>query len=322
MSRRAWLMFAAVSVLWGFPYLFIKIAVFELSPPVIVVGRTAIAAAILLPLAIRSGALRALRGRVGTVVVLSLTHICGPFLLITYGEVYISSSLTALLLATQPLMIAALALRFDVSERITRGRLVSLGIGLTGVAAVVGFDLGSDHFGLLGAGYVLLATLGYAGSTLIVKRKLAGVPSLGLTTATVTLTTLFLAPFAIATAPTQLPSLKAVSSVVILGVFSTAVALLLFYRLIATIGAGRAALVSYVNPAVAVVLGVIVLHEPLTSTTLLGFALILIGSFLSTTNPWRSKAVKIADVPSPGEETSHSDDAAAASLAGEQRGRG
>ncbi len=299
MSRRAWLMFAAVSVLWGFPYLFIKIAVFELSPPVIVVGRTLIAAAILLPLAIRSGALRALRGRVGPIVVLSLTHITGPFLLITYGEVYISSGLTALLIATQPLMIAALALRFDASERITRGRLVSLGIGLTGVAAVVGFDLGGAHFGLLGAGYVLLATLGYAISTLIVRRKLADVPSMGLTAATVTLATIFLLPFAIATAPAVMPSFKAISSVVILGVLSTAAALLLFYRLIADIGAGRAALVSYVNPAVAVALGVIVLNEPLTSTTLLGFALILIGSYLSTTNPWRSRQAKPADVGSP-----------------------
>lgn len=285
MNRRAWLMFAAVSVLWGFPYLFIKIAVEELSPPVVVVGRTAIAAAVLLPIALSSGALRALKGRFGPLLLLSLVHICGPFLLITYGEVYISSSLTALLLATQPLMIAALALRFDASERITRNRLVSLGVGLAGVAAVVGFDLSSDHFGLLGAAYVLLATFGYACATLLVKRKLVDVPPMGLVTGTMSLATVILLPLALLTAPAQLPSVRALGSVAILGVLSSAVAFLLFYRLISAIGAGRAALVSYVNPAVAVVLGVLVLDEPLTSTTLLGFALILVGSYLSTRKP-------------------------------------
>ncbi|HEY2949628.1 MAG TPA: DMT family transporter [Micromonosporaceae bacterium] len=285
MSRRAWLIFAAVSVLWGIPYLFIKIAIGELAPPVVVVGRTAIAAVVLLPMAMATGALRPLRDRLGLVVVLAMVHITGPFLLITYGEVHITSSLTALLLASQPMMIAALAPRFAADERVSRRGLAGLAVGLAGVAAVVGFDVSGDRLGLLGAGMVLLATLGYASASLLVRRKLADAPPLGLVAGTMTVTTVVLAPWALAAAPHTMPSARATWSVVVLGLLCTAVALLLFYRLITLVGAGRAAVVSYLNPAVAVALGVIVLGEPLTATALLGAALILAGSWLSTRRP-------------------------------------
>ncbi len=283
MSRRAWVLLAVLSVLWGMPYLFIKFAVAELSPPVIVAGRTAIAAAILLPIAISTGVLHQLRGRLGFLGILSLVHVVGPFLLITYGELYIASGLTALLLATQPLIIAALALRFDPGERVGGRRLAGLGIGLLGVAAVVGFDIGvHDRNGLLGAGMVLLAGVGYACATFLVRRKFSGVAPVGIAAGTMTLTTVVLAPFALLTAPTAMPSAKASISVVVLGLLSTALALVLFYRMIAVAGAGAAALVSYTSPAVAVLLGVAVLGEPLTAVTLLGFGLILGGSWLST----------------------------------------
>jgi drug/metabolite transporter (DMT)-like permease len=283
MSRRAWVLLAALSILWGMPYLFIKFAVGELSPPVIVAGRTAIAAVVLLPLAIGSGALRQLRGRLPVIGVLSLVHVVGPFLLITYGEIYIASGLTALLLATQPLIIAALALRFDPSERVGGRRLLGLGIGLVGVAAVVGFDIGANNRnGLLGAGMVLLAGVGYACATFLVRHKLSGVAPLGVAAGTMTITTVLLAPVALLTAPAAMPTAKATVSVVVLGLFSTALALVLFYRMIAMAGAGAASLVSYTSPAVAVMLGVVVLSEPLTPVTLLGFGLIVTGSWLST----------------------------------------
>jgi len=286
MNRRAWLLLGVMSVLWGIPYLFIKLAVEELSPPVIVAGRTFIAAALLVPIALASGVLAKLRGHLKVILLLSLVHVVGPFLLITYGEVYIASGLTALLLATQPLIIAVLALRFDASERVGGRRLAGLGIGLVGVAAVVGFDIGiDDRDGLLGAGMVLLAGVGYALATFLVKRKLAGVPPLGVAAGTMTITTVLLLPFAVVTAPSALPSLTAGASVVILGLFSTALALVLFYRLIAVAGAGAASLVSYTSPAVAVLLGVAVLGEPLTAVTVLGFALIIAGSWLSARRP-------------------------------------
>jgi drug/metabolite transporter (DMT)-like permease len=297
MNRRAWLILAVMSVLWGIPYLFIKIAVGELSPPVIVAARTLIAAAVLVPLALASGVLSQLRGRSGVIFVLSLVHVVGPFLLITYGEVYIASGLTALLLATQPLIIALLALRFDASERVNGRRLAGLGIGLLGVAAVVGFDIGvHDRNGLLGAGMVLLAGVGYACATFLVRRRLSNVSPLAVAAGDMSVTTVLLLPVAVLTAPGQLPSLKASVSVVILGLFSTALALVLFYRLIAVASAGFASLVSYTSPAVAVLLGVAVLDEPLTPVTVLGFALILGGSWLSTRKPAPKPAV-VSSVP-------------------------
>ena len=286
MNRRVWLLLGVMSVLWGIPYLFIKLAVEELSPPVVVFSRTLIAAFLLVPLALASRSFTALRGRSGVVFLLSLVHVVGPFLLITYGEVYIASGLTALLLATQPLLIAALAWRFDATERVGGRRLFGLGLGLVGVAAVVGFDIGiDDRNGLLGAGMVLLAGVGYALATFLVKRRLSGVRPLGVAAGTMTVSSVLLLPFAVLTAPTSLPSLRAGVSVAVLGLFSTALALVLFYRLIAMAGAGAAALVSYTSPAVAVLLGVAVLSEPLTLFTVLGFALIILGSWISARRP-------------------------------------
>lgn len=293
MSRRAWLLFALMSVLWGVSYLFIKIAVRELAPAVVVASRTAIAALVLMPLAVRKGALAPLRSKVWPVGLLALTHVTGPFLLITYGEVHITSSLAALLIAAQPIIIAVLALRLDATERVSGVRALGLVVGLTGVAVLVGFDLGGDRLGLLGAGMVLLATTGYAGSTLLVKRHLADVPVLGVVASTMTITTVLLLPFAIAGAPSRLPSGTVIASLVTLGLLCTALAFLAFYQLIAEVGAGRAAVVTYVNPAVAVLLGVLLLGEPLTMATVAGFVLILAGSWLST----RTASVQKAPLP-------------------------
>ena len=283
MNRKAWLLFALVSVLWGIPYLLIKIAVSDLSAPVVVVARTGIAAAILLPFAVRSGALRGMRQRLGSVVLLTLTHITGPFLLITYGETHIPSSLAALLIATQPVLIAILAIRGnDASEKVRGWRAVGLGVGLAGVVCVVGLDTSGDRYRLLGAGMVLLAALGYAAATLIVKRRFADVPPLGVVASTMTLNTVVLLPVALLTAPTKLPDASALGAVALLGVLCTATAFLAFYRLIAEAGAGRASLITYVDPIIAVLLGVAVLHEALHASALAGFALVLIGSWLST----------------------------------------
>ncbi|NUU19979.1 MAG: DMT family transporter [Streptomycetaceae bacterium] len=282
MTRRAWALFATMSVLWGVSYLFIKVAVEELSAPVVVVSRTAIAALVLVPLALRRRAFAPLRGRVRIVVALALTHVTGPFLLITYGEVHISSSLTALLIAAQPIMIALIALKVDASERVTGPRAVGLAVGLGGVGTLVGFDLTGDRLGMLGAGMVLLASLGYACATLIVKRHLSDVQPVGLAASTMSITTVVLLPFAIATAPAQMPGAKAAGSLAALGLVCTAVAFLAFYALIAEAGAGRAALITYLNPIVAVLLGVLVLDEEVSASIVAGTLLILAGSWLAT----------------------------------------
>jgi drug/metabolite transporter (DMT)-like permease len=284
-NRRAWLLFAAVSVLWGIPYFFIKIALVELSPPVVVAARTAIAAVILVPIAIAQGVLPAVRRRLGTIVVLSLVHIVGPFLLITYGEVHITSSLTGLLIASEPIMIALLAARFNTGDRITLASLAGLGLGLLGVVVLVGLDLGGDRLGLLGAGMVLVATVSYAVATIVVKRRGSAIPPLGMVAGTMVVSTVVLAPFAVLTLPSQPVSPRGWTALLVLGLLCTALALLAFYQLIAIAGPSRAGLVTYVNPAVAVVLGVMFLGEPLHPTTIVAFVLILAGCWLSTRQP-------------------------------------
>lgn len=296
MTRKAWILFAAMSVLWGTSYLFIKVAVDELSAPMVAASRTGIAALVLVPLALRRRAFDALRGRVPTVVLLAFTHVAGPFLLISYGEVHISSSLTALLIAAQPIIIALLALKLDATERVSGPRAVGLAVGLGGVATLVGFDLTGDRLGLLGAGMVLLATFGYACATLIVKRRLGDVAPLGLVASTMSISTAALLPLALATAPTEVPSGKAIGSLLALGLVCTAVAFLAFYALIAEAGAGRAALITYLNPIVAVLLGVLVLGEDLTPATAAGTALILAGSWLATRPAKKAAADRVAPV--------------------------
>lgn len=296
MKRQAWVLLAAMSVLWGIPYLFIKIALTELSPPMVVLGRTLIAALVLLPIAYGRGALGALRGRWAATGALSLLHVVTPQLLITYGEVHVSSSLTALLLAGQPLFIVLLAMRFDAAERAGARKLLGLLVGLFGVAAVVGFDLGGgDRLELVGGGLVLLAGLSYAGATMLVRKKLADVPPLGVVAGTTGIASVLLLPAGLLTAPAVLPGWHAAASVLVLGLLSTALAFMVYYRLIALAGAASASLVSYTSPVVSVALGVALLGEPLSPATILGFTLILAGSWLATRKP----AAPPAAVPAP-----------------------
>jgi drug/metabolite transporter (DMT)-like permease len=285
MTRRAWLLFATVSLLWGVPYLFIKVAVAEVPPVTVVFVRVALAAALLAPAAARRGALRGLRGRLLPLVVLALTEITVPFLLISMGEQRITSSLAGLLIAAMPLFVALLALRFDAAERVSGSRLLGLLLGIGGVAVLLGVDLGGDLRQVVGGAMVLLATLCYASSTLLVKRFFSDVPMLGVVTVATAIASLLLAPFAVALTPTRLPSPNVVLALVALGVLCTAAGLLSYFALIVEAGPSRAAVITYLNPAVAVALGVAILSEPLTGGIVVGFLLILVGSWLSTRRP-------------------------------------
>ncbi|XVV09262.1 DMT family transporter [Actinoplanes sp. CA-131856] len=279
MNRRAWLLFLLVSVLWGIPYFLIKVAIEDLSPLLVVAGRIAIAAVILLPIAAARGTLSRLRGHLGPVVLLSFVHITGPFLLITYGETHISSSLTGLLIAIEPVAIALLMAR---REPLTPIRIAGLALGFGGVALLVGLDLSGDRNGLIGAGMVLLATVSYAVATMLVQRRLSDVPTEALTGATTGISAVVLAPFAAFALPASPVSGSAWASLVVLGLLCTAVALLAFYQLIGLVGSTRAGLVTYVNPVVAVLLGVILLNEHLGVSTIAGFTLVAAGCWLST----------------------------------------
>jgi drug/metabolite transporter (DMT)-like permease len=278
-NRRAWLLFLLVSLLWGIPYFLIKVAIEELSPLVVVFGRLAIGALVLLPVAARRGSLAALRGHARPVLLLAAVHILGPFTLIAYGETHISSSLTGLIIAVEPAIVTLLMLR---AEPLTRTRAAGLVLGFAGVAVLVGVDVSGDRYGLLGAGMILLAAIGYALATVIVQRRLAGVPAEALTGATTGLSALALLPFAAFALPAAPVSVSAWGALAALGVFCTAVALLAFYQLIALAGATKAGLVTYFNPVVAVLLGVLLLGESFGLSTAGGFALVAAGCWLST----------------------------------------
>jgi drug/metabolite transporter (DMT)-like permease len=277
-NRRAWLLFLLVSVLWGIPYFLIKIAIDDLSPVFVVAGRGLIAALELLPVAAARGTLGVLRARLGTVATIAAVHIIGPFLLITYGEVHITSSLTGLLIAVEPVVIALLMAR---TEPLTRVRTLGLVLGFAGVAVLVGLDVSGDRLGLLGAGMVLLAAVSYAVATMLVQRRAADIPPEALAGGTTAITAIVLAPFALLTWPTEPVPVNAWLALAALGVFCTAIALLAFYRLIALAGSNRAGLVTYVNPVVAVLLGVLLLNESVGWSTAAGFALVIAGCWLS-----------------------------------------
>ena len=173
-SGRAWAAFAAVSILWGIPYLFIKIAVDDgVSPAFLAWVRVVLGAAVLLALSWRLGLLGSLRGRWWWLAVFAVVEIVIPFPLIAFGEQHVASSLAAVIIAAAPLFVALLALRFDHSERVTGSRLAGLLIGLAGVAALVGIDVAGQGDELLGAAAVLVAALGYAIGPMVLKRNFA-----------------------------------------------------------------------------------------------------------------------------------------------------
>lgn len=282
MRPRTWALFLAVSLLWGIPYLLIKVAVDEVSPAVVVFVRTALAAAVLLPVAWRTGALRGLGRRRRDVVVLALTAVTVPFTLIAVGELWVSSSMTAILIAAEPALVALLALRLDASERVSGPRVLGLGLGGLGVVALLGLDLAGGGPALLGAALILAATGCYAYASMQVRLRFSGARPLGLAAVTLAIATVLLAPAAAATAPAAMPSAEALWSLALLGLACTAAAFVCFFALVAAVGAGRATVITYVAPAVAVVLGVALLDERVGPWAVAGLVMIVAGSWLAT----------------------------------------
>jgi len=282
LSTRGWALFAAASVIWGIPYLFIKIAVDELSPSVVAWSRLALAAAVLLPVAWKLGALRGLRERWRILTVFAAVEMAVPWPLLGFGEVHISSSLAAILVATVPLFVALLATRFDHSERPTLTRFVGMLIGLAGVVALVGIDIGGKRDELLGALAILVVAFLYAIGPMIVKRRLSDVDPLGPVAASLGIAALLVTPLALVSLPDSTPSADTFASIAVLGLVCSALGFLVFFRLIAEIGPGRATVITYINPVVALALGVVVLDESVTTGVVVGLLLILAGSWLST----------------------------------------
>jgi drug/metabolite transporter (DMT)-like permease len=279
-TRRGVVLFGLMSVIWGIPYLFIRVAVAEITPATLVLGRTTIAAAILLPIALLRVDLRAVLARWRWVVTFAAIEIAIPWIALGSAEQHLSSSLTGLLIAGVPLVGTAFALATGGADRLGRTGLVGLLIGLIGVAAIVGGDYAtSDPTALL---QMAIVVVGYAVGPAILARRLGGLPTVGVMALSLALCAIVYVPIAAVQLPSVVPSTNVIVSVVILGVVCTAAALLVFAALINEIGPVRATVITYVNPGVAAVLGVFVLHETFTVAMGIGFALVILGSTLAT----------------------------------------
>ncbi len=265
-------------------YLLIKYALEDFSAPMVVFLRTALAALVLL-IALRGaarGALADLRRRPGSAVLLGGLAVAVPFLLITFGELEVPSGLTAVLISPAALFVALFAPFIDPSERIDRRQAVGMFTGLAGVALVVGIESIHSLGEFLGALAMIGAAVAYALSGFVVKGRYGRLTSIQTSFVSVSVATVMILPIAAATAPSELPGLRAVLSVLVLGAVGTALAFVIFYKLIAEVGAGRASLVSYLAPGVALFYGAVLLDEPVTVAAIGGLVLILGGVALAS----------------------------------------
>jgi len=292
-TRRGWVLFIAMCIIWGLPYLLIRVAVRDLSPATVVFARTAIGAILLLPVAISRGVLPELKGRIRWLLFFTAVELTIPWLLLTDAEKH----LTGLLVAAVPLVGVLLARISGQAEHMTTRRWVGLGVGIAGVASLVGLQVGEIN--MTSVLEIFVVAVGYATGPLILSTRLATVPSIAVVSVSLSITAVIYAPFAVASHPHDVHA-KVVWSVVGLAVVCTAIAFLVFFALIAEVGPTRSTVITYVNPAVAIALGVAVLGEHLTAGMIVGFPLVLIGSVLATS---KSAAAASTDaVPMLGEE--------------------
>jgi drug/metabolite transporter (DMT)-like permease len=279
-TRRGLLLFAAMCVIWGIPYLLIRVAVGELTPATLVFLRTGVGALILMPIVLARGGMRSMGGRWAALVVFATVEVAVPWLALSSAETHITSALAGLLISAVPLVGVVIATSLGNREHLGLASLSGLLLGLVGVALIVGFDLRATNATALVE--MALVVVGYALGPAILARYLTGVPSVTVIGVALLLCSLAYAPFGIAQWPHAVIGWNVVAAVAVLGVVCTALAFLLFFALIAEIGPVRATVITYINPAVAATLGVAVLHESFTVGMGVGFLLVLAGSTFAT----------------------------------------
>ncbi len=285
MSPRGWLLFLAMCVIWGIPYLLIKIAVEGVSVPVLVLARTAIGAAVLLPLAMSRTAWAPVVRHWKPVLVFAFFEIVAAWALLSDAERRLSSSLTGLLIAAAPI-IAAVLDRLTGGEHLSRSRVIGLAVGITGVGVLAGPSMAGGSAWPVTE--VLLVAVCYAIAPLVAARYLAEVPALPMTAACLTVAALVYAGPAALSWPDHMPSSRVLLAVTLLAVVCTALAFVVFFALIREVGAARALVFTYVNPAVAFAAGVVVLHEPVNAHNVAGLVLLLTGLLLATRSTVRT----------------------------------
>jgi drug/metabolite transporter (DMT)-like permease len=290
-------LFAAMCLIWGVPYLFIKVAIGALTPASLVLVRTGIAAVLLLPLAAMRGQLRVLLPRWKPLLAYTIVEIAVPWLFLSIAEQRLSSSLSGLLVAAVPLVGALLARLAGGHEPLGARRLIGLLVGMAGVAALVGTDLSGGN--AVAFGEIGIVAVGYAVGPLILARYLSDLPGLGVVAASLALAAICYVPVGVAQLPSRWPSSGVVVAVLVLAVLCTAIAFLVFFALVNEVGPVRTTVITYVNPAVAVALGVAFLGEPFTVGMAAGFALILLGCVLATARSRASGSATAAAAPEP-----------------------
>jgi drug/metabolite transporter (DMT)-like permease len=278
-SRRDALLLLCLSAIWGSSFMFIRLGVDEVEPAVVVLGRTVVGALVLLPLVIGRGGLRPIRGALVPLVFLATFNNAVPFWLLGYGETHLASGLTAVIQAAAPIITVVVAGRIDPTQRVTGVRLVGIGIGFVGVALLVGVQRGGD---LLGALAVLGTATCYAVSVLFAGRTVRTLPPLQLAIGQLGIAALIIAPFGLSQLPDDAPPAGAIAAIVALGALGSGFAYLLYFRIIASAGASRAILVTYLVPGFALVYGAVFLDEAVTAIALVGLVLILGGTALAT----------------------------------------
>lgn len=302
MTRTAWLLLAFLAAIWGASYMLIKVALDDgVDAVFIVFARIALGALVLAPIALRRGAFGLLRGAWGAIALLAMVQVVVPFLLITFGEERIASSLAGILVASSPMFTALLAIRIDQDERVRGWGAAGIVVGLAGVVLLFGVDLSTETAALIGGLMVVLASLGYAIGALYLKHRLRGIQPVGVAASTMLLGALVLLPAVPFTLPSTVPDAVTLGSLVALGAGGTGVAFLIYYTLISDIGASRATLVTYIAPGFAILYGVTLLDEPLSAGGVLGLTLILAGSYLAAEGrlPWQPKALHAPPTPVP-----------------------
>ncbi len=304
MSVRQSIVFAALAAIWGASYLLIKYALEDFSPACVVCARLFVAAIVLAAaMALSSGlgsvrnALRDIRRRPAAGALLALTTLALPFMLITIAEITVNSGMAAILIAPMPMFVAIFAIFVDASERISRSQVFGLVVGIVGIGLVVGVDAVQSLGEFIGAMGILLAAALYSVGGMVTKKRYGGLSPTEGTFIAASLAAIMTLPFVFTSLPSHVPHIRSVVAVVALGAFMTALAFVLYFKLIPEIGAGRASLVSYLSPGIAVIYGAILLSEEITVAAVIGLVLILSGTFTASRGNYRSNASRARPLP-------------------------
>lgn len=296
MTRRSWLLMGLTAAVWGASYMFIKIALDDgVRAPALVFLRVVLGAAVLVPLALRSGGFAGVRERGRWAFAVGMTQVALPFLLITYGERWIPSSLTGILVSSTAIFVVLISAWLSHGDALRGWGIAGLVLGIVGVGLLFGVDLGDDPNAVLGGVMVLLASVLYAIASIWVRTRMGGIAPIGIAASAMIVAAIASVPFAIAQPPEHMPSIGTWAALLVLGAGGTGLAFLLYYTLIAEIGVSRASVVAYVAPVFAVGYGAVFLDESITWATVGGLILILAGSYAAVEGrpPWRPRPVAV-----------------------------